>query len=74
MQTGEQVHAGLGLIALMALALVIAQTWLRAGVRDKKILAGYRTCFEVSWTLAARLLVWAGTVLSPGRWWDRATA
>ena len=60
LQTGEQVHAGLGLIATTALALVIAQAWLRAGMRDRKFFAGYRACFDVTWTLAARLLVWAG--------------
>ena len=55
----DQVHAGLGLVALAALALVIIQAWLRAGVRDKKLIANYRTCFDVTWTLAARLVVWA---------------
>jgi len=59
LQTGEQVHAGLGLIALAALVLVIAQAYLRAGMRDKKIVASYRSCSDVTWTLAARLLVWA---------------
>ena len=59
LQTGEQVHAGLGLIALAALALVIAQAWLRAGMRDRMIIASYRSCSDVTWTLAARLLVWA---------------
>ena len=58
----------MALIALIAIALVIAQAFLRAGVRDKKIIAGYRTCFDVTWTLAARLLVWAaitGTAWAP---------
>lgn len=59
LQTGEQVHAGLGLIALAALALVIAQVFLRAGMRDRKLIAGYRTLFDTTWTLAVRLLVWA---------------
>jgi Domain of unknown function (DUF4153) len=62
LQTGEQVHAGLGLIATTALALVIAQAWLRAGMRDRKFFAGYRACFDTTWTLAPRLLVWGCVV------------
>ena len=58
-EDGDPSHAGMALIALLAIALVIAQALLRAGVRDRKILASYRSCFDVTWTLAARLLVWA---------------
>ena len=67
-------HAGLGLIALAALVLVIAQAWLRSGMRDKKFFAGYRTCFDVTWTLAARLLVWAAIAGLAWALVDRATA
>jgi hypothetical protein len=58
-EDGDPSHAGMALIALIAIALVIAQALLRAGVRDRKILASYRSCFDVTWTLAARRLVWA---------------
>jgi hypothetical protein len=58
-EDGDQAHAGLALVTLIALALVIAQAWLRAGVRDKTLLPSYRSCSDLAWTLGARLLVWA---------------
>ena len=63
-QGPEQAYAGLALTVLTALMLIAAQAMLRAGVRDGKVFASYRTCFDVSWSLMARLLVWgliAGT-------------
>lgn len=63
-QGPQQAYAGLALAVLTALMLVTAQAMLRAGVRDGKVFASYRTCFDVSWSLMARLLVWgliAGT-------------
>jgi hypothetical protein len=44
--------------------LVTAQALLRASLRDAKLFPSYRTCFDVSWSLIARLMVWglvAGT-------------
>lgn len=63
-QGPQQAYAGLALAVLTALMLVTAQAMLRAGVREGKFFASYRTCFDVSWNLMARLLVWgliAGT-------------
>ncbi len=63
-QGPEQAYAGLALAVLTALMLVTAQALLRASLRDGKIFPSYRACFDVSWSLIARLLVWglvAGT-------------
>jgi len=58
-QGPEQIHAGLGLALAAALMLVIAQALLRATVKDRRPLPDYRTAFHVTWTLLARLTVWA---------------
>jgi len=58
-QGPEQIHAGLGLALAAALMLVIAQALLRATVKDRRPLPEYRTAFHVTWTLLARLTVWA---------------
>lgn len=63
-QGSEQAYAGLALAVLTALMLVTAQAMLRARVREGKFFASYRACFDASWSLIARLLVWgliAGT-------------
>jgi len=52
-------HAGLALIVLTALMLTIAQALFRAALRDGKPLARYATYSDTTWTLAARLVVWA---------------
>jgi hypothetical protein len=58
-QTLDAPHSGQALIILSALVLVIAQTLLRAALRDGKPLARYATTSDTTWTLAARLVVWA---------------
>lgn len=63
-QGPEQAYAGLGLAVLTALMLVTAQALLRASLREEKLFPSYRACFDVSWSLIARLMVWglvAGT-------------
>jgi uncharacterized membrane protein len=52
-------HSGLALIVLTALIIVIAQTLFRAALQGGKPLARYATYADTTWTLAARLLVWA---------------
>lgn len=52
-------HTGQALIVLAALLLVVAQALLRAALRDGKPLARYATYADTTWTLAARLVVWA---------------
>jgi hypothetical protein len=52
-------HSGLALIILTATMLVIAQALFRAALRDGKPLARYATYNDTTWTLAARLVVWA---------------
>jgi hypothetical protein len=59
MEGVEQLHADYVLLALVATALVIAQSLLRAGLREGKLIASYRSYFDTAWTLGARLLVWA---------------
>ncbi|HEY0267224.1 MAG TPA: hypothetical protein VGC16_10760, partial [Rhizomicrobium sp.] len=58
MEGVEQLHADYPLLALVTVALVIAQSLLRAGLRDGRIVASYRTLFETAWSLAARLCLW----------------
>jgi hypothetical protein len=52
-------HSGFALVILTALMLVIAQVLFRAALRDGKPLARYATYADTTWTLAARLVVWA---------------
>lgn len=58
-QGQDQGYAGLALAATTAVMLTIAQCLLRAGLRDRKLLAAYPTYFDTAWTLAARLFIWA---------------
>ena len=58
-QTIDTPHTGQALIILTALMLVILQALLRAALRDGRPLARYATYSDTTWTLAARLLVWA---------------
>jgi hypothetical protein len=53
---GGPSFAGVAIIALLALIIHVA---VRAGLRDRQPLPHYRTWFEISWTLGARLLVWS---------------
>lgn len=46
-------------IATIALLVLIAHVAVRALLRDRKPFPNYRSWFEISWTLGARLLVWA---------------
>lgn len=52
-------HAGYALMALTGLFLFIAQALVHAGARADKFVAPYPEYFRESWTLVARLLVWA---------------
>lgn len=52
-------HAGYALIVLSALFLFIGQALVHGGARAGKGFAPYPEYFRASWTLAARLLVWA---------------
>jgi hypothetical protein len=58
-QTIDTPHTGQALVILTALMLVIAQALLRAALRDGKPFARYSIYGDTTWTLAARLLVWA---------------
>ncbi len=65
-QEPDQSHAGLALAATVAIALVIAQAWLRACMKDRRWRPAYTTLFDATWTLAARLFIWA--VMTGGAW------
>ncbi len=58
-QGPEQIHAGIALAVLAALMLVTAQALLRSWMKSGRVLAGYRIYFDSTWTLAARLSIWA---------------
>jgi hypothetical protein len=46
-------------IATISLLALIAHVAVRAALRDRQPLPHYRSWFEITWTLGARLLVWA---------------
>jgi len=52
-------HSGQALVLLAALMLGVAQILLRAALRDGRPIARYATYADTTWTLAARLVVWA---------------
>jgi hypothetical protein len=54
-----QLHLGVTPLLPILLALMIAQVLFKAALRDGKPVAAYRLYREISWTLAARLLIWA---------------
>lgn len=57
-QGPDQSHTGLALAASVGLMLMTAQAWLRAWVKDGRF-PGYTALFDTTWTLAARLSLWA---------------
>jgi Domain of unknown function (DUF4153) len=56
---GAPLHLGVAARLPILLALTIAQVLFKAALRDGKPIGAYRIYRETSWTLAARLLIWA---------------